>query len=439
MLILVLDPPALTLDWCLRCVAAGHTVKLYTKGSRSSHIGEGLVDKITNWRKYMDVADLIFSSDNLEMMDEIDEYIKKGYPIFGPGKRAAKLELDRMYGQKVIEDFGGKVIPSHPFSNYDAAIQFVKEHGGRWVSKPIGEEEDKTLSYVAKDEADMIGFLMKHKEKGGGTGKFILQEFRPGIELCVTGIFGPAGWMPFFAEGFEHKKHMNKDLGVNTGEMGTVIRYTKQSKLADMLLKPMEDTLHKIGYVGMLDMNCIIDEKDGTPWPMEWTARPGYPMWNIQQPLHKGDPAEWILDCVKGKNTLEVDFKTCVGVVMANSDFPHNKNEEESYLDFPVLTEKAEGDDYKFIHPCEVKLSKTVKMVDGVLDEEAYEWGTAGSYIVVCTGVGDTVSEAKDKAYDVVDKVKFGNDEHHRTDIGEKCDDALKKLHKLGYCKDWNY
>jgi len=245
--------------------------------------------------------------------------------------------------------------------------------------------------------------------------------------------------MPFFAEGFEHKKHMNKDLGVNTGEMGTVIRYTKQSKLADMLLKPMADTLHKIGYVGMLDMNCIIDEKDGTPWPMEWTARPGYPMWNIQQPLHKGDPAEWILDCVKGKNTLEVDFKTCVGVVMANSDFPHNKNEEESYLDFPVLTEKAEGDDYKFIHPCEVKLSKTVKMVDGVLDEEAYEWGTAGSYIVVCTGVGDTVSEAKDKAYDIVDKVKFGNDEHHRTDIGDKCDDALKKLHKLGYCKDWKY
>ena len=369
MFILVLDPPALTLDWCLRCIAAGHTVKLYTKGSRSSHIGQGLVDKVTNWRKYVDAADLIFSSDNLEMMDEIQELIKKGYPVFGPGKAAAKLELDRMYGQQVIEDFGGEIIPSHPFSNYESAIQFVKTNGGRWVSKPIGEEEDKTLSYVAKDEADMIGFLTKRKEKGKAAGKFILQEFRPGIELCVTGIFGPAGWMPFWCEGFEHKKHMNDDLGVNTGEMGTVIRYTKESKLADMLLKPMEETLHRIGYVGMLDMNCIIDEKTGVPYPMEWTARPGYPMWNIQQPLHIGDPANWMLDCIKGQNTLEVDFKTSVGVVMANSDFPFNKNAEEDYLDFPVLSEDATSQDYKFIHPCEMKLSKTVKLLDGVLTE----------------------------------------------------------------------
>ena len=71
MLILVLDPSGLTLDWCLRCMAAGHTVKLYTKGSRSSHIGAGLVDKVTNWRQYAKVADLIFSADNLELMDEI--------------------------------------------------------------------------------------------------------------------------------------------------------------------------------------------------------------------------------------------------------------------------------------------------------------------------------------------------------------------------------
>jgi len=437
MLVLVIDPSALCLDFCLRSIAAGHTVKWYTKGSRSAHIGEGLVDKVSNWRPYMKVADLIFSADNLEFMDEIDDFIKKGYPVFGPGKRAAKLELDRMYGQKVIEEFGGEIIPSYPFSTYDAAINYVKQNGGRWVSKPIGAEENKALSYVAKDEADMIGFLTKQKESSKSSSQFILQEFRKGIEIAVTGIFGPAGWMPFWAEGFEFKKHMNNDLGVNTGEMGTVIRYTRESKLADILMKPMEETLHKIGYVGMLDMNVIVDEKTGVPYPMEWTARPGYPMWNIQQPLHKNEcPVEWMLDCVKGKNTLEIEEKTCVGVVMANSDFPFNKFDEQSYLDFPVL---ADGADYKHLHPCEMKLSKTIKMMDGKMVENVPEWGTAGSYIIVCTGVGDSVSEAKDKAYKQVDKVKFGNDEHHRTDIGDRCEKALGKLHKLGFCKGWTY
>ena len=126
LVILVIDPLALNLDFCLRCINFGHKVLWYTKGSRSSHIGKDMVDKVDNWKKYMDVADLIFSTDNMENMDTIDEYMKKGYPIFGPGKRAAKLELDRMYGQKVIEEFGGKTIPSHEFKNFDQAIQFVK-------------------------------------------------------------------------------------------------------------------------------------------------------------------------------------------------------------------------------------------------------------------------------------------------------------------------
>jgi phosphoribosylamine--glycine ligase len=226
MFILVIDPSGLTLDWCLRCVSAGHTVKLYTKGSRAAHIGEGLVDKITNWRQYVKIADLIFSADNLEFMDEIQKLQDEGYPVFGPGKKSAKLELNRMYGQEVIKAFDGPTIPSFEFRNYDAAINFVKENPKRYVSKPCGEEEDKTLSYVAKDEADMIGFLTKRKEKGKGSPYFILQEFKPGVEIAVTGIFGPGGWCDYWCEGFEFKKLMIGDLRVNTGDMGTVTRYT---------------------------------------------------------------------------------------------------------------------------------------------------------------------------------------------------------------------
>ena len=437
MFILVIDDGALSLDWCLRCIAAGHTVKLYTKGSRSSHIGEGLVDKVDAWKPYMKMADLIFVADNMSNMEDLTTYKRAGYPIFGPDKRAAKLELDRMYGQDVIKAFGGKIIPSYEFKNYDRAIQFVKENPKRYVSKPCGAEEDKSLSYVAKDESDMIGFLTKRKEKSKGSPYFILQEFKPGVEIAVTGIFGPNGWLDYWCEGFEFKKQMNGDLGVNTGEMGTVTRYTKDSKLADMLMKPMEKELKKIGYTGMLDMNCIVDEKDGTPWPMEWTARPGWPMWNIMQPLIKNeDPAQWMLDCLNGENTLEVEEGTCVGVVMANSDFPFNKKPEEDYLDFPVLTEDV---DHKYLHPCEMKLSTTIKMVDGELQENIPELGTAGSYILVCTGVGKTITEAKEMAYDNVKKIKLGNDPQYRTDIGERCEKALTKLHKFGFCKGWRY
>ena len=434
MLILVIDPDFLSLDWCLKCVAYGHTVKVYSKGSRSSHIGDGLVDKITNWKPYMKIADLIMVADNLMFMDEIDVFIKQGYPIFGPGKRSAKLEIDRMYGQKLIEDISDATIPSMEFSNYDAAINYIKENPKRYVSKPATEEADKTLTYVAKDEADLIGFLSKRKQLGKKADKFILQDFRKGTEFAVTGIFGPGGWSEIFFEGFEHKKLMADELGVATGETGTVVYATKESKLADMLLKPLEKALHEIQYCGFLDVNCMVDEKDGTPWFMEFTARAGYPMWSIITSLITNeDPAQWFLDCVKGKDTLEAQVgKVSTGVVIFNSDFPWNKKEEESYLDFPIFIDDI---DVEHLHPAEVKLTKTCKMVDGVLDEECYEWGTAGTFLVVCTGIGDTVSESKDNAYKIVKQVTVGNDSGYRLDIGNKCEKFLKELHKFGFAK----
>jgi phosphoribosylamine--glycine ligase len=434
MLILVIDTDFLSLDWCLRCVAYGHTVKVYSKGSRASHIGEGLVDKITNWKKYMDIADLIVVADNLMFMDEIDEYIKKGYPIFGPGKRGAKLEIDRMYGQSWIENISDAAIPSHEFSNYDAAINFVKENGGRYCSKPSTEEADKTLTFIAKDEADLIGFLTKRKQQGKKADKFILQEFKKGTEFAVTGIFGPGGWNKVWFEGFEHKKLMDGELGPATGETGTVVYATEESKLADILLKPITKKLQEIQYCGFLDVNCMVDEKNGNPWFMEFTSRPGYPMWSIITSLITNeDPAEWVLDCAKGKDSLKAQVnKVSTGVVIFNSDFPWNKKDEESYLDFPIT---IDGVDINDLHPAEVKLSKSIKMVDGELDENCYTWGTAGSFLVVCTGVGTTVTESKEKAYKVVEKVKVGNDYGYRKDIGDKCEKFLKELHKFGYAK----
>jgi phosphoribosylamine-glycine ligase len=72
-------------------------------------------------------------------------------------------------------------------------------------------------------------------------------------------------------------------------------------------------------------------------------------------------------------------------------------------------------------------------MEDDVMNEDAYEWGTAGTFLVVCTGVGDTVSQSKENAYKVVKGVKVGNDSGYRLDIGDKVKGFLKELHKYGF------
>ena len=64
------------------------------------------------------------------------------------------------------------------------------------------------------------------------------------------------------------------------------MRYVTESLLAEEVLYPLEPILHKMGYVGYVDINCMI-AKDVLHIPLEFTNRPGWPLYNIQQALHK--------------------------------------------------------------------------------------------------------------------------------------------------------
>jgi len=209
----------------------------------------------------------------------MEPYRLKGYPILAPSVEAAALELDRDAGQKAMKEVGINIMESKAFHDYDAAIAFVKKNPQFLVSKPSGDA-NKALSYVASDPADLVYMLNRWKgnealRKAAKAEGFILQERKYGIEMAVGGWFGPGGWSQWFYENWEYKKLMADDLGVNTGEMGTLSRMVKRSKLAEQVLLPMTPILERLGYVGYIDNNCIIDA-DG-PWPMEFTMRDGWP------------------------------------------------------------------------------------------------------------------------------------------------------------------
>jgi len=90
-----------------------------------------------------------------------------------------------------------------------------------------------------------------------------------------------------------------------------------------MVLEPLEPELIRQGYTGYIDVSVMIDKK-GTPWPLEFTCRPGWPLQQILQCLHTGDPAQWMLDALHGHDSLKVKSDIATGVVMAIPDFPYS-------------------------------------------------------------------------------------------------------------------
>ena len=434
--VLLIDPAGAFTDFAMKCMLAGHYVKQWQREVRGhvSEIGKGFIPRVANWEQHMKWADIIVLSDNAYEMHKLEKYHKEGYPIIGANNTGSDLELDRSFGMNILEKAGLDVIPSRSFNDYNSAIEYVKANPKRYVSKPSGDV-DKALSYISKNPADMIFMLERWKNKGKNKQPFILQEFSSGIEIAVGGWFGPHGFNKLKCENFEFKKLMSSNYGVNTGEMGTVLKYVKQSKLFDETLGKLEDYLSYVGYVGYVDLAFIIDDSSGSPRPLEWTTRPGWPLFNIQSSLHVGDPVEWMLDLINGVDTLRASYKHAVGVLAAIPDFPFTKSTGRDPSGFPVYGYEKVQDD---VHLCEVKIGKAPVFEDGeIVEKEMFV--TAGDYVLVTTGTATNVKEAAKKAYKVMDSIEIPNSIIVRDDIGERLEKELPKLHKLGYATDFKY
>jgi len=447
MKVLIVDAGSNALDFGMRAQWAGHDVMWYAKKNKDRSVqlaGKGIVPRLVDFdqlrTRYLGWADLIFVTDNAHYTDLLEPYRKIGYPVFGPSPEASELELDRRIGQQAMKSAGMKIIPGAEFRDYEAAARFVEKHPTFLVSKPSGDA-DKALSYVAPDAASLVHMLVdrwQHNDKYRADARahgFILQEKKIGCEMAVGGWFGPAGWSKFFYENFEYKKLMANDLGPNTGEMGTLSMYVRKSKLADIALKPMTKLLRKLDYVGFCDVSGMIDER-GDFWPFEFTMRPGWPTFYNQTATHDGDPVQWMVDLLNGRDTLQVkENVACVSIVMAIPDFPYSHATKKELTGIPVYG----ATDRAHVHLCEIMIGEDVpvQMAERVVRMPHYV--TCGDYVCVITGTGDTITGARRSAYAAVKKIHMPADPFYRPDIGAgRISERLPAIQKHGFATNFS-
>lgn len=416
------------LDFAMRSRRDGHDVRWFVpENEKNKHIGEGLVPVIRDYTTSLRWADLVFLADNTHYLRTTDALRKLGTPVVGATSESAEWELDRTLGMQVFRKHKIAVPDYREFSSYDQAIAYVKREDRPFVSKPSGDA-DKALSYVANSPADLIYMLERWKKSSKLKPPFILQEKIAGTEMAVGGWIGPHGFNRGWCENFEFKKLCNGDLGCATGEQGTVLRYVRSSKLADKVLKPLEDALVRAGHTGYVDVNTIIDD-DGTPWPLEFTMRPGWPTFNIQQPLHQGDSVAWLEELCDGQDArnLRMD-EIAVGVVMSIPDYPYSHITRKEVTGIPIYG--ATSDLWEHIHPCEM-------MQTTAPDMETFKPtlmpATAGDYVLVMTATGGSVKEATGTVYRRLKKLVVPNSPMYRTDIGGRLAKQMPDLQAHGY------
>lgn len=429
--LLIVDSDCCGLDLAYRASVAGHKVKWFMpKDKKTGKIprdGEGFpkIERLTEWKPHMNWAKSglivnLFNDKNI--VRELDRFRDFGFPVFGPSWKSTMLEVNRGDGMKAMEAVGIDVPPYKTFNTLEEAMKYAGKEDKRLVFKTLGDEEDKSMSYVGHNAADMVGRIQSWIDQGIKLkGPCMLQDFIKGIEVGVSAWMGKDGFLPEkFNVNWEYKKLMAGNFGPSTGEMGTMCKYVKKSKLADLVLAPLEDTLKKLGHIGDIDVNCIIDE-NGNPFPLEFTCRFGWPSTQILMESHIGDPINWMKDAINGKDSLKVTEDCAMGVLMAACPFPYSDDDEKSV----GMTISGVEENWDYIAPWQM-----------MIEDKQYK--TTGTYVLMVRSTAHEPHDLIPKIYSIVDRIKFPN-RIVRDDIGKDLEKCLPLLHSYGYDElpDW--
>ena len=412
-------------DLALTLQKEGHEVKMYIKARSDSDVYSGFVEKVSEWASWVDWCDIIVF-DHVGFGEVAEKLRKKGKKVIGGSTYTDRLEIEREFGQGEMRKYGINVLPSWTFSSYDEALEFIKNNPSRYVFKPNGNtpSSGKGLLFLGEEEdgKDLFEMLRQNKEvwqKKAPT--FHLQRFVSGVEVAVGAFFNGKDFILPINVNFEHKRIFPGDIGSFTGDMGALMFWSPPNVLFRDTLQKMLPALQESGYIGYVDINCIVNGRG--MYPLEFTTRFGYPtiftqLEGISMPL-----GELFQRLVSGELfELKVRRGFQVGVeIYIPTYFTKNKDKEavEIYRDLPILFKKPNNIDG--IHIQDVKLE------DG-------SWriaGESGSVLVV-TGSGNTVEEARRHAYARIQNIMIQN-MFYRSDIGSKWVIDGDKLQTWGY------
>lgn len=399
-----------------------HDVKVFIKNPDDQDVYDGFLDKVSAWEPHKDWADVIVFDDT--GFGKIADHLRKeGKRVIGGSEYTDRLEEDREFGQEEMKKAGMAVLPHWDFVDFEKAISFIRETPGRYVFKPSGSisSQFKGILFLGKEEtgSDLIEVLERNKKSWAKKIKsFQLQKLAQGVEVAVGAFFNGHDFIYPINVNFEHKKLFPGDIGPFTGEMGTLMYWSEPNRIFRLTLEKMKDALAASNYVGYIDINCIVNNNG--VYPLEFTARFGYPTISIQYEGVLTPLGEWFIRMASGEDfTLRTKKGFQIGVVIAVPPFPFDdKREFEIYKDSSILFKKQT---YDGVHLGDVKSIEN-------------DWKLAGQtgYALVVTGSGTTVAEARKMAYNRIGNIMIQN-MYYRTDIGLRWNTDSDRLQAWGY------
>ncbi len=390
-------------------IAPGNAGTALEPGLENVDIGVEDIDALVAFAKEKAIELTIVGPEAPLVLGVVDAFRAAELPIFGPTKAAAQLEGSKAFTKDFLARHN---IPTGSYANFteiDPALAYVREQGAPIVVKADGLAAGKgvIVAMTLQEAEDAIKDMLAGNAFGEAGSRVVIEEFLEGEEASFIVMVDGLSVLPM-ATSQDHKRMGDGDTGPNTGGMGAyspapVVTPEIHQRILDEVIYPTVQGMDAEGYpyTGFLYAGLMIDEQ-GTPKVIEYNCRFGDPETQPIMMRMESDLVDLCLDAIdENLDNCESfwDPRASIGVVLAAGGYPADYAKGDIISGLPE--NEAEGE--KIFH------AGTSMDNDQVV--------TNGGRVLCATALGNTVSEAQERAYKLVKQVNWRG-AYYRNDIG---------------------
>ncbi len=339
----------------------------------------------------------------------VDRFTAAGLKCFGPVRRAARLEGSKTFSKDFMSRHGIPTAAWESFTEVEPALAYLHRMGAPVVIKADGLAAGKgvVLAHDMKTAEETVRDMLAGNAFGEAGHRVVIEEFLNGEEASFIVMADGEHVLPM-ASSQDHKAVGEGDTGPNTGGMGAyspapVVTSELHERIMDEVIRPTILGMAKDGtpFTGFLYAGLMI-APDGSPKVLEFNVRFGDPE---TQPIllrMKSDLVAHCLAALEGRldqEQVEWDPRAALGVVLAAGGYPGDYRTGDPIEGLP----DTEPEGTKIFHAGTAE--KDGRIV------------TAGGRVLCVTALGDTVADAQQRAYRLVEQIHWP-DMQYRRDIG---------------------
>jgi phosphoribosylamine--glycine ligase len=337
-----------------------------------------------------------------------DAFSAEGFPVFGPSKEAAQLEGSKLFAKEIMQEGGVPTAYAEAFTDVEEAHAYIERKGAPIVVKADGLAAGKGVTVCTSVEQahGAIDEAMAERAFGDAGNRVLIEDCLEGEEASILALVD-GEHIVMLDSSQDHKRALDGDRGPNTGGMGAyspapVVEEHWLPFIRERVLEGTLNALRKRGitYKGVLYAGLMMTE-DG-PSVLEFNCRFGDPETQAVLPRIDGDLLPALQACVDGtlsESLVQWKPEACACIVAASGGYPgaYEKDKEitglnqaDSRAGVTVFHAGTRAEDGKVL--------------------------TSGGRVLGITGLGTTLREAVDTAYEALQDIHF-EDMQYRKDI----------------------